>query len=260
MQAFDRINLDQDGRMAILTLDHPDVMNAASARMMAQMLDALDAVSAGPCRALIVTGAGKAFCSGANLREAGADRDDFRAGETLEAVYHPVLRRLRDFPMPVVMAVNGPAVGIGMSLALMGDIILAARSAYFLQGFAQIGLVPDGGATWLLPRLIGLARARELALLSDRLTADTALEWGLINRVCDDGALMEDAKALAARLAAGPASLALTRRLLWDSAYHSHDAQLAAEQAAQAKAGATDDFREGIAAFFEKRAPHFRGS
>lgn len=256
-ETFDRIRLEASGAVAVITLDHPDVMNAASARMMAGLLAALDAVANGDFRSLIVTGAGAAFCSGANLKEAGADKGDFRAGEALEQVYHPVLRRLRDFPRPVVMAVNGPAVGIGMSLALMGDIIIAARSAYFLQGFAQIGLVPDGGATFALPRLVGAARARELALLSEKLPAEKALAWGLINRIADDSRLMEESSRLALRLAEGPAALAIARRLFWDPA--AHDAQLAREQQAQAQAGATQDFREGIAAFSEKRAPKFTG-
>lgn len=256
-EIFDRIRLDAHGAVAVIALDHPDVMNAASARMMAGFKAALDAVAKAGFRSLIVTGAGAAFCSGANLKEAGADKGDFRAGEALEQVYHPVLRRLRDFHMPIVMAVNGPAVGIGMSLALMGDIIVAARSAYFLQGFAQIGLVPDGGSSFTLPRLVGAARARELALLSEKLPAEKALAWGLINRIADDAALMTDALALADRLAKGPAAMAITRRLFWDA--DAHDAQLAREQAAQAQAGATDDFREGIAAFFEKRPPRFTG-
>jgi 2-(1,2-epoxy-1,2-dihydrophenyl)acetyl-CoA isomerase len=178
------------------------------------------------------------------------------AGRVLEQIFHPAFRRLRDLDMPIVTAVNGPAVGIGMSLALMGDIILAARSAYFLLSFSRIGLVPDGGITWTLPRRIGLARARELALLAEPLPAEKALEWGLINRVVEDARLMEEALALAKRLAEGPAALPLARKLFWDR--EGHEAQLARESEAQQKAGATEDFAEGLAAFQEKREPVFR--
>jgi 2-(1,2-epoxy-1,2-dihydrophenyl)acetyl-CoA isomerase len=178
-------------------------------------------------------------------------------GLVLERVFHPLFRRLRDLPAPIVTAVNGAAVGIGMSLALMGDLTVAARSSYFLLSFTRIGLVPDGGATFLLPRLIGLARARELALLAEKLPAERAHAWGLINRVVDDAQLMEEALSLARRLADGPASLPHTRRLFWDE--KGYEAQLAREAAAQEQAGRTDDFAEGLAAFLEKREPKFTG-
>jgi 2-(1,2-epoxy-1,2-dihydrophenyl)acetyl-CoA isomerase len=148
-------------------------------------------------------------------------------------------------------------VGIGMSFALSGDLTIAARSAFFQQGFSKIGLVPDGGSTWLLPRLVGLARARELALLAEKLPAELALEWGLINAVADDDKLMPEALALAQRLAQGPASLALTRRLFWDP--DGYEQQLAREQAAQSAASQSADFREGLTAFREKRPPRFTG-
>ncbi|HVW73963.1 MAG TPA: enoyl-CoA hydratase-related protein [Rhizomicrobium sp.] len=158
----------------------------------------------------------------------------------------------------MVTAINGPAVGIGMSLALMGDLTVAARSSYFLLSFTRIGLAPDGGATFLLPRLIGLARARELALLAEKLPAERALDWGLINRVVDDARVMDEALNLANRLAAGPAALLLTRQLFWDE--EAYEAQLSREAAAQQQAGATDDFAEGLAAFLEKREPKFKGA
>jgi 2-(1,2-epoxy-1,2-dihydrophenyl)acetyl-CoA isomerase len=154
---------------------------------------------------------------------------------------------------------NGPAAGVGMSLALMGDLVIAARSAFFALGFTRLGLVPDGGATWLLPRLIGLARTRELALLGERLPAEKALNWGLIYKVADDESVMDEALTLAGRLSRGPKALALTRKLFWESSHHSFEEQLKREQAAQSLAGATADFREGLMAFFEKREPHFKG-
>jgi 2-(1,2-epoxy-1,2-dihydrophenyl)acetyl-CoA isomerase len=212
--------------------------------------------SRGKCRALILTGAGKGFCAGANLSEIPPG---LSAGDMLDKVYHPFLRRLRDFPCPIVAAVNGAAVGIGMSFALMGDLCIAARSAFFQQGFSRIGLVPDGGSSWLLPRLIGLARARELALLSEKLPAEKALAWGLINHVTDDEQLMAEALKLAERLAEGPASLRLTRKLFWESPGNGYDAQLAMEQAAQQEAGESADFQEGLIAFHQKRPPRFTG-
>jgi 2-(1,2-epoxy-1,2-dihydrophenyl)acetyl-CoA isomerase len=256
VQTFDGVTVRADGAIATLTLNRPDSVNALSTSMMAGLNAALGAVESGGYRALILTGSGRGFCSGADMKELAAHRTQ-GAGLVLERVFHPVFRRLRDLDMPIVIAVNGPAVGIGMSLALMGDLIVAGASAYFLLSFSRIGLVPDGGITWLLPRLIGLARARELALLAEKLPAERALEWGLISRVVDDAALMEEAKALAQRLADGPAALPFTRKLFWDR--HGHDAQLAREAEAQQRAGMTGDFAEGLAAFQEKREPKFSG-
>ena len=254
LQTFDGVTVSVDGKVAILTLNRPDSVNALSAGMMAGLNAALDAVEAGSFRALILTGNGRGFCSGADMKELPAHRSQ-GAGQVLERVFHPFFRRLRDLDMPIVTAVNGPAVGIGMSLALMGDLIVAARSAYFLLSFSRIGLVPDGGITWLLPRLIGLARAREMALLADKLGCEKALEWGLVNRVVDDARLMEEALTLAKHLADGPAALPLARKLFWDR--EGHEAQLAREAEAQQKAGMTEDFAEGLAGFQEKREPVF---
>jgi len=254
LQTFDGVTLSADGKVAILALNRPDSVNALSESMMAGLNAALAALEAGSFHALILTGNGRGFCSGADMKELSAHRTQ-GAGQVLERVFHPAFRRLRDLDMPVVTAVNGPAVGIGMSLALMGDLTLAARSAYFLLSFTRIGLAPDGGITWLLPRLIGLARAREMALCAEKLPAEKALEWGLINAVADDAQLMDQAKSLARRLADGPAALALTRKLFWDR--EGHEAQLAREAQAQQRAGVTDDFGEGLAAFQQKREPVF---
>ena len=255
---FERCYVTSRSGVAVLTLNHPETVNAASFSMMQGCLKAMDLIEADSAfRAIVFTGEGRGFCSGANLAEpppGGAD-----LGDMLERTYHPFLRRLRDTNLPIVTALNGPAAGVGMSLALMGDLVVAARSAFLALGFTRLGLVPDGGSTWLLPRLVGLARARELALLGERLAAEKAQEWGLIHKVVDDETVVDSALALATRLAAGPKAIGLTRKLFWESTHLSFEEQLKREQAAQAKAGATEDFREGIQAFFEKREPRFKG-
>lgn len=252
------VHLTAHDKVAVIALSHPATVNALSSAMMTDLTLALDKVEAGDFRALILTGEGQGFCSGADLTEL-PKRQAEGAGETLEQLYHPALRRLRDLNMPLVTAVNGPAVGIGVSFALMGDLVVAGASAYFLLSFSRIGLVPDGGVTWLLPRLIGLARAREMALLAEKLPAAQALEWGLINRVTDDARLMDEAMALALRLTEGSAALRLTRKLFWESPHSSYEEQLGRERLAQSEAAETRDFREGLSAFQQKRPPHFRG-
>src|ERR1041385_910485 len=259
---FDRATLTAHGSVAVLTMNHPEVMNAVSVKMVQGLCDALDEIGKpeSGARALIITGEGRGFCSGANLSEVPDERKSLPGpGSALDSAYHPFLRRLRDVNIPVVTAVNGAAAGIGMSIALMGDIILAARSAYFLQAFARIGLVPDGGSTWLLPRLIGLARARELSLLGAKLPAEKALEWGLINRVADDTALMAEALKLAEQLANGPSSLTVTRGLYWQSPLNTYEEQLDLERISQERAGRTEDFMEGVSAFLQKRQAKFKG-
>ena len=259
---FERVSLTAQGAVAILALNHPDSLNAIGPRMARGLSAALSEIEDPEhgFRTLLLTGEGRAFCSGANLSEPPESGGPLTAGATLDELYHPLLHRLRELKMPIVTAVNGVAAGVGMSFALMGDLVVAARSAYFVQAFARIGLVPDGGSTWLLPRLIGLARARELSLLAEKLPAENAVEWGLINRVCEDGELMEASLKMASRLAGGPtAALALTRRLYWDSPGSGFEQQLGRERAAQDRAAATEDFREGIRAFREKRPPRFTG-
>ncbi len=261
---FERAYVTAHGPVAVLTMNHPEVMNAASAAMIRGLMAAVDYVAepGEGFRALVLTGEGRGFCSGANLSgETGSGvSPSGAAGVSLETVYHPFLRKLRDLRMPFLTAVNGAAAGVGMSFALMGDLVLAARSAYFLQAFARIGLVPDGGSTWLLPRLVGLARSKELSLLADKLPAETALEWGLINRVYDDAVLLDETLKLALRLAEGPAlALGLIRRLYWDSPHNSFEVQIDLERQAQQKACESADFIEGITAFLEKRPAKFAG-
>ena len=262
---FESILLSITDNVAVLTLNRPDVLNAGSPGMVRELLLAMDGIDdpASGVRALLLTGAGRAFCAGADLRPgvSGADNKGRRdAGYDLENYYHRLLRRLRGLSIPFVTAVNGAAVGVGASLALMGDLVLCARSANFLLAFRQVGLVPDGGATWLLPRLASRARALEMALLGERVPADTALAWGMINRVYDDADLLGEASALATRLAQGPTvALGLTRRLYWESAGNSHEEQLDLERQFQRRAGHTHDFAEGMRAFAEKRPPRFEG-
>jgi 2-(1,2-epoxy-1,2-dihydrophenyl)acetyl-CoA isomerase len=260
---FERASLEIDGAVAVLALNHPEVMNAVSAEMLKGLTDAIETLAASDTRirCLILTGAGRAFSSGANLQGRGNGSKVRGAGHALETLFHPFLRRLRDLPYPLVTAVNGPAAGAGMSLALMGDLIFCGRSAYFLQAFRRIGLVPDCGSTWLLPRLIGRARAMELSLLGERLPAETALAWGLVNRVFDDAALMGEARRLAHELADGPTvALGLIRRLYWESPENSYERQLDLECRTQRIVGATEDFREGVKAFLDKRPAKFAGA
>ncbi len=259
---FPRAKLDIEGNVGILTLNHPEVMNAVSTEMIGGIMSALAEVEnpKNGVRCLITTGAGRGFCAGANLQPSGSSGGSRDAGSVLETHYHPMLRKLRELPMPIVSAINGAAAGVGMSLALMGDLVMCARSAYFLQAFRRIGLVPDGGSTWILPRLVGRARAMELSLMGERLPAEKALEWGLIYRVVDDAQLMEKAKELARDLATGPTvSLSLIRKLYWDSEENTYEQQLNLERQMQRRAGSSADFNEGVRAFLEKRPAKFKG-
>lgn len=251
-----------DNGVAVIRINRPDVLNALNPGAVDALGRALMQAVADGARCIVLTGEGRAFCSGADLSggDDGNKAATNRADGVLQKAYHPLLRLLRDCPVPLVTAVNGPAVGAGMSIALMGDIITAARGAYFLQAFARIGLVPDCGSSWLLPRLVGSARARELSLLADKLPAETALDWGLINRVFDPEALMDETLAIARRLADGPVNgLAGIRKLYWESDGNSFEEQLNLEDEIQFGASLGPEFAEGVAAFAEKRAPDFRG-
>jgi len=260
-----RVLLKMRDNVAVLTLNDPSVLNAFGFKLRADMTWALDQLETSGARCLMITGSGRAFCSGANLNDPDRpprDRAAEARGEVksdLEAWYNPTFVRLRDLDMPVVTAINGIAAGAGMSLALMGDIRIAARSASFLQAFARIGLVPDCGSSYVLPRMIGMARAMELSLLADRLPAETALAWGMINRVIDDPDLLGAAMEMALRLAEGPASLTLIRKMYWASLENSYEQQLDLEAKYQMQAGLTADYTEGVTAFREKRRTRFTG-
>ena len=264
--SYQKIKAARDGAVAIITLADPATMNAAGTDTAAELLHAFKDAVAGkdPARAILLTGEGRGFCSGANLSNSpgGGNMDaDGKpdAGAALETVYNPLVTYMREMAVPLVTAVNGAAAGGGCSLALLGDLIVAAESAYFLQAFRRIGLVPDGGSTYLLPRMIGKARAMEMALLGDRIPAAQALEWGLVNRVVPDAELMSSAMALAQALATGPASLGLSRQILWASMDSDWAAQLHRERMAQRTAGKTEDFVEGVGAFLAKRPAQFTG-
>jgi 2-(1,2-epoxy-1,2-dihydrophenyl)acetyl-CoA isomerase len=267
MTEYKRVSLAIDDNVARLTLYHPEAMNSISMQMLRDLDAALKEVEdpANGARCLVITGAGRGFCAGANLTDPeGAARNSDKgprdAGEVLENYYHPMLRRLRDLKMPFITAVNGAAAGAGMSLALMGDLVFAARSASFLQAFRRIGLVPDAGSTWLLPRLVGKARATELALLGEKLPAEKAESWGLINRVYDDADLIPETMKVAKELAHGPTvALALIRKAFILSANNSFEQQLEIERQFQRAAGQTEDFAEGVLAFVQKRPAEFKG-
>ncbi|MFD1626975.1 2-(1,2-epoxy-1,2-dihydrophenyl)acetyl-CoA isomerase PaaG [Azospirillum griseum] len=249
--------------VATITLNRPDRLNSFTAAMHADLRAALDRVEGdATVRCLLLTGAGRGFCAGQDLSDRavapGAAPPDL--GESIETNYNPLVRRLRALPMPVVCAVNGVAAGAGANLALACDIVLAARSASFIQAFCKIGLLPDSGGTWTLPRLVGHARAMGLAMLGDKVTATQAEAWGMIWKAVDDDALAGEALALARHLATQPTKgLALIKRALNASSTNDLDAQLDLERDLQREAGRSEDYREGVAAFVGKRAPSFQG-
>ena len=248
-----------------MKFNHPEVLNAIGAQMLGELTDAVNQIAApdSGVRCVLLTGEGRGFSAGANLSESSRKPDATKKGGTgssLRTGYHPLFFTLRDLNAPIVTAVNGVAAGVGMSFALMGDIVCAAKTAYFLQAFAKIGLVPDGGATFMLPRLVGWGRAMELSLLAERLPAEKALEWGLINRVFEDDELFDGAMTIARQLADGPCSLGLIRKAYWASYSNSYEAQLDLEAKLQTEAGRTSDHKEGVQAFLEKRTANFTGN
>src|SRR3954447_19647346 len=261
---MDTVTLDRRGGELRITLNRPDVMNAWDKQFGVDLRAAVEQAAADDeVRAVVITGAGRAFSSGADLR-AGFDATPEGhpdVGSALRDRYHPIITSVRRMPKPVLAAVNGPAVGIGCSLALACDLIVARESAYFLLAFVNIGLVPDGGSSFLIPARIGHARAAEMAMLGERIPAAQALEWGLINRVAPDDAFEAEVDALGERLATGPTrSYAGAKRQLNAWIYARMDEQLELEAATQQEMAASADFVEGVQAFLAKRAPDFKGS
>jgi 2-(1,2-epoxy-1,2-dihydrophenyl)acetyl-CoA isomerase len=258
------IDVTREDSAARILLNRPEALNAWNEQFGKDLLDAVTTLTDDDSvRAVLITGAGRGFSSGADLKEQRSTTEDGLPdlSARLKEIYHPIITGLREMPKPVVAAVNGPAVGIGCSLALAADLIVAAESAYFLLAFVNIGLVPDGGSTAFLPARVGYARAAEMAMLGERVPADQALEWGLINRVVPDDDLEGAAEALLELLAQGPTlSYAGAKKLLNRRMYAGLAEQLDAEAEAQREQGNSKDFIEGVLAFAEKRPPNFTGS
>ena len=269
MPELETVNLEVEGGVATVELNRPDALNAWNFQLGEVLREALQAVAADEAvRAVLLTGSGRAFSSGADLSETREDTSDsidedgnFDLSKRLRERYHPIIHAIRDMPKPVVSAVNGPAAGIGCSLALSADLIVAAHSSFFLLAFVNIGLVPDGGSTAFVPARIGLARATEMMMLGERVSADKALEWGLVNSVVPDESLQAESRALVERLAAGPTrSYAGAKELLNRRVYADLAGQLEAEADQQRDMGRSQDFIEGVMAFAQKREPEFKGT
>ncbi len=260
---MDHILYEVDGGVATITLNRPDKLNSFTTPMLEDFQTVLGAAAGDSgVRAVVITGAGRGFCAGQDLSDRNVAPGDEMPdlGRSLEERYNPIVRSIRSLPKPVVTAVNGVAAGAGANLALAGDIVIAAASARFIQSFARIGLVPDSGGTYFLPRAVGMPRAMALALLGESLDAATAAEWGLIWSVVEDADLTSVASELAKKLAAGPtAGYANIKRALGASLGNSLDEQLDLERDLQRASGQTADYREGVAAFMEKRSPNFEG-
>jgi 2-(1,2-epoxy-1,2-dihydrophenyl)acetyl-CoA isomerase len=254
--------VDKRGGYRIVTLNRPERLNAFNVALHEALLGAIDEAERDQdCRALLITGAGRAFCSGQDLHDRlMKPGETAKAGESLLKHYNPLIRKLRALPFPVIAAVNGVAAGAGCNFALAADIVLASRSATFVEAFARIGLIPDAGGTFFLPRLVGLARARGMALLAEPVSAEQAEAWGLIWKAVDDAHLMSEAEKMCEKFAAAPTfALGLAKRALDASASNDLEAQLQLEYELQKLAGASPDYAEGVRAFIEKRKPNFSG-
>lgn len=255
---YQAIRLDYQDNVGILTLNRPDLMNALNTQMRAEVTHAVRA-AAKQARVLVLTGAGKAFCSGQDLGDGGSAAS-LDLERTLRDEYVPMLKAIVDSPIPTISAVNGPAAGAGANLALAADVVMASHDAYFVQAFTRIGLIPDAGGTWLLPRQMGLARAMGAALFADKITAIQAEEWGMIYETAPAADFRAHWVSRAVQLAQGPtATYALVKEAMRESMNNTLDQQLAVEARLQAKAGATRDFQEGVLAFLEKRQAVFEG-
>ncbi len=256
---YNTIDFSSAGGIARLTLDRPDRLNSFTVEMHEEVADALARLDG--ARVLVLTGAGRGFCAGQDLNDrAVAPGQSVDLGESVEQRYNPLIRTLTALPFPVIARVNGVAAGAGANIALACDIVIAGRSAKFIQSFASIGLIPDSGGTWVLPRLVGQARALGLALTAEPLPAEKAAEWGLIWKAVDDDRLDEEVDALAARFAEAPTKgLARIKKMIRESWGHSLDEELDLQRDAMRELGFGDDYREGVAAFMEKRKPNFTG-
>lgn len=260
---YETVRFTKADGVAHLTLARPNSLNALNRALLGELMQVLDDISDdGNVRVLLVDGEGRGFSSGADLGSDSSSAGDmsFDAGAVLEQFYNPLIERMFALPVPIVSAVHGPVVGAGCMIALSADIVFASRTAYFLQAFVNVGLVPDAGSTWLLPRLVGRARAQAMMMLGERIPAQTAAEWGLIYEAVDDADLAARAQATALKFASGPTrAYRLIRHGIRTALERPLSDALAGERLAQAEAGRTEDFREGVAAFREKRGPVFRG-
>ena len=260
---YDSIQFKTEGGVAILTLNRPDRLNSFTRAMHLEVRDALARVQADQSvRVLVLTGAGRGFCAGQDLADRAVDpgAPSVDLGASVEEFYAPLVLTLKNLPMPVICAVNGVAAGAGANLALACDIVLAAQSASFIEAFSKLGLIPDTGGTWHLPRLIGPARAMGLAMLGEKLSAEKAEAWGLIWRCVPDDVLMDEALAMAKHFAAAPTKgLAFTKRAFQASYANTQEQQLQLEADMMRELGNSHDYREGVAAFLAKRAPQFKG-
>ena len=259
---YDTILVSKAQGLATITLNAPDKLNAVSRKMIAELKQCWEEMGAdASVRAVLLTGAGRGFCAGADLSDPDREKSAMSdSGTALEKFFNPTIRLMRDLPKPIVSAVNGVAAGVGMSFALASDVAIAGKSASFLQAFARIGLLPDGGSTWFLPRLVGDQRARALAMLAPQISAEQARQWGLIWDVVEDAELMPKATEIARRLAEGPTlALARIKAALNQASGNDLSQQLDLERDSQRELGKSEDFREGVSAFLAKRKANFKG-
>ena len=257
--AYETIDFKADGPIARLTLNRPDRLNSFTAQMHEEVRDVL--ANLGEARVLVLTGEGRGFCAGQDLNDrAVAPGHAVDLGETVRTCWNPLIRKLTSLPQPVIARVNGVAAGAGANIALACDVVVAAKSAKFIQSFSAIGLIPDSGGTWALPRLVGQARALGLALTGEPLLAETAAEWGMIWKAVEDDALDSEVDAIAGKLAAlPPLGLAAIKEMIRSSWQYSLDEELERQAGAMRRLGFTEDYHEGVAAFLERRQPRFTG-